>query len=185
MKRLLYVIPVILFAILAYLLFDSLYAPPHDQLPSALLNKPAPEFSLPPLDGKAAGFTRADLTTGHVTVLNVWASWCVPCRLEAPTLNRVKQLDGVVLYGLVYKDKAGQARQFLQENGNPFARIDLDFRGRAALDWGVYDVPETFVIDGKGLIRLRYSGPITEDVLTGTLLPAIEAARTKTGPPSG
>ena len=181
MKRLLYVIPVALFGILAYLLFDSLYAPPHDQLPSAVLNKPAPQFSLPPLDSKTKGFTRADLTTGHVTVLNVWASWCVPCRLEAPMLNRVKQLGGVAIYGLVYKDKADQARQFLQENGNPFARIDLDSRGRAAIDWGVYDVPETFVIDGKGLVRLRYSGPITEDVLTGTLLPAIEAARAKGG----
>jgi cytochrome c biogenesis protein CcmG/thiol:disulfide interchange protein DsbE len=185
MKRLLYAIPVAVFGILAYLLFDSLYAPPHDQLPSALLNKPAPEFSLPPLDGDAGGFTRADLTAGHVTVLNVWASWCVPCRVEAPMLDRVKQLRGVVLYGLVYKDKAGQARQFLRENGNPFARIDLDSEGRAAIDWGVYDVPETFVIDGKGLIRLRYSGPITDDVLSSTLLPAIEAARAKAGPASG
>ena len=100
-------------------------------------------------------------------------------------LNRVKQLGGVAIYGLVYKDKADQARQFLQENGNPFARIDLDSRGRAAIDWGVYDVPETFVIDGKGLVRLRYSGPITEDVLTGTLLPAIEAARANRGPAAG
>lgn len=181
MKRLLYIVPVLLFGILAYLLFDSLYAPPHDELPSALLNKPVPEFSLPPLDSKTKGFARADLTAGHVTVLNVWASWCVPCRLEAPMLDRVKHLHGVALYGLVYKDKADQARQFLQENGNPFTRIDLDSPGRAAIDWGVYDVPETFVIDGNGLIRLRYSGPITEGVLTGTLLPAIEAARANAG----
>ncbi|HEX3945136.1 MAG TPA: DsbE family thiol:disulfide interchange protein [Rhizomicrobium sp.] len=185
MKRLLYVVPVIAFGVLAWLLFDSLYAPPHDQLPSALLNKPVPSFSLPALAGTATGFTRADLASGHVTVLNVWASWCVPCRLEAPVLNRIKQLGGVALYGLVYKDKPEQARQFLRENGNPFSRIDLDFRGRAAIDWGVYDVPETFVIDGKGLVRLRYSGPITEDVLTDMLLPAIEAAGAKAGPASG
>jgi cytochrome c biogenesis protein CcmG/thiol:disulfide interchange protein DsbE len=181
MKRLLYIVPVIAFAVLAWLLFDSLSAPPHDQLPSALLNEPAPSFSLPALAGTATAFTRADLASGHVTVLNVWASWCVPCRLEAPILNRVKQLDGVALYGLVYKDKPERARQFLRENGNPFSRIDLDSRGRAAIDWGVYDVPETFVIDGKGLIRMRYSGPITEDVLTDTLLPAIEAAGAKPG----
>jgi cytochrome c biogenesis protein CcmG/thiol:disulfide interchange protein DsbE len=177
MKRLLYAIPVAVFGILAYLLFDSLYAPPHDQLPSALLNKPAPEFSLPPLDGDAGGFTRADLTAGHVTVLNVWASWCVPCRLEAPMLSRVTQLQGVALYGLVYKDKADKARQFLRETGNPFARLDIDSRGRAAIDWGVYDVPETFVIDGKGIVRLRFSGPITEEVLGDLLLPAIEDAK--------
>jgi cytochrome c biogenesis protein CcmG/thiol:disulfide interchange protein DsbE len=176
MKRLLYAVPVAAFGMLAYLLFDSLYAPPHDQLPSALLGKPAPSFSLPPLDS-AAAFNRGDLTAGHVTVLNVWASWCVPCRLEAPVLNRLKQIGGVALYGLVYKDKPERARQFLRETGNPFSRINLDSRGRAAIDWGVYDVPETFVIDRRGVVRLRYSGPITDDVLSHVLLPAIEKAR--------
>jgi cytochrome c biogenesis protein CcmG/thiol:disulfide interchange protein DsbE len=176
-KRLLYAVPVAVFGILAYLLFDSLYAPPHDQLPSALLGKPAPSFSLPPLESSATGFSRGDLTAGHVTVLNVWASWCVPCRLEAPMLNRLKQIGGMALYGLVYKDKPERARQFLRETGNPFSRINLDSRGRAAIDWGVYDVPETFVIDGRGLVRLRYSGPITDDVLSHVLLPAIEKAR--------
>jgi cytochrome c biogenesis protein CcmG/thiol:disulfide interchange protein DsbE len=180
MKRLLYIIPVIVFGVLAFLLFDSLYAPPHDQLPSALLGKLAPEFSLPALDQNSVAFTRADLAGGHVTVLNVWASWCVPCRLEAPMLNRVRQLQGVALYGLVYKDRAAKARQFLRETGNPFARLDIDSRGRAAIDWGVYDVPETFVIDGKGIVRLRFSGPITEEVLGDILLPAIEDARRRT-----
>lgn len=179
MRRLLYIAPVIVFGILAYLLFDSLYAPPHDQLPSALVGKPAPEFSLPPLDANASGFTRRDLAAGHVTVLNVWASWCVPCRLEAPMLGRVTGLPGIALYGVVYKDKAAKAREFLRETGNPFARLDLDAQGRAAIDWGVYDVPETFVIDGKGIVRLRFSGPITEEVLAGVLLPAIQEARQK------
>jgi cytochrome c biogenesis protein CcmG/thiol:disulfide interchange protein DsbE len=112
-------------------------------------------------------------------VMNVWASWCVPCRLEAPMLDRLKSLDGIELYGLVYKDQAAKARAFLNEVGNPFSRLDLDLRGRAAIDWGVYDVPETFIIDGKGIVRLRYSGPITEDVLRDTVLPAIERARRK------
>lgn len=177
MKRLLYIVPIVIFGFLVYLLFDSLYAPPHDQLPSALLGKSAPNFSLPALDGRSVAFTRADLAAGHVTVLNVWASWCVPCRLEAPVLSRVAQLPGITLYGLVYKDKANNARQFLRETGNPFARLDIDSRGRAAIDWGVYDVPETFVIDGKGIVRLRFSGPITEEVLGDVLLPAIEGAR--------
>jgi cytochrome c biogenesis protein CcmG, thiol:disulfide interchange protein DsbE len=179
MKRLLYIVPVAVFGGLAYLLLDSLRAPPPDQLPSALVGKPAPVFALPALDNRTTAFRRADLTAGRVTVLNVWASWCAPCRLEAPMLDRLKILNGVALYGLVYKDKAENARQFLSEVGDPFARIDLDAQGRAAIDWGVYDVPETFVIDGKGIVRLRYSGPITEDVLLQVLLPAIGQARGK------
>jgi cytochrome c biogenesis protein CcmG/thiol:disulfide interchange protein DsbE len=177
MKRLLYILPILAFGVLAWFLFASLSGPAPDQLPSALVDKPAPPLALPPLDQGATAFGRGDLASGHVTVVNVWASWCVPCRLEAPMLDRLKMVNGVTLYGLVYKDKPEKARAFLNEVGNPFSRLDLDSGGRAAIDWGVYDVPETFVIDGKGIVRLRYSGPITEDVLTETLLPAIEQAR--------
>ena len=177
MKRLLYIAPILAFGLLAYFLFASLNGPPPDQLPSALVGKPAPPIALPPLDNISIAFNRSDLTSGHVTVLNVWASWCVPCRLEAPILDRLKAVDGVVLYGLVYKDRPEKARAFLNEVGNPFSRVDLDLRGRTAIDWGVYDVPETFIIDGRGIVRLRYSGPITEDVLTRTMLPAIVQAR--------
>jgi cytochrome c biogenesis protein CcmG/thiol:disulfide interchange protein DsbE len=177
MKLFFYAIPVALFCILAYLLFESLYVPPHDQLPSALLGKTVPSFSLPALDKNTSGFSQADLMKGRVTVLNVWASWCVPCRLETPMLARVAQLRGVALYGLVYKDKPDKARQFLQETGDPFARVDLDAQGRVAIDWGVYDVPETFVIDGKGVVRLRFAGPITDQVFSEILLPAIEQAK--------
>jgi cytochrome c biogenesis protein CcmG/thiol:disulfide interchange protein DsbE len=177
MKRLLYVLPILAFGVLAYFLFASLNGTPPDQLPSALVDKPAPPLRLPPLDKNAAAFGRTDLVSGHVTVMNVWASWCVPCRLEAPMLDKLKALSGVALYGLVYKDRPDKARAFLNEVGNPFSRIDLDLRGRAAIDWGVYDVPETFIVDGKGIVRLRYSGPITEEVLTNTVLPAIEQAR--------
>lgn len=177
MKRLVYILPVLAFGGLAYLLFHSLSSPPPDELPSALIGKPAPPLSLPPLDARAKGFSRTDLAAGRVTVINVWASWCVPCREEAPALIQLAKLPGVALVGLVYKDKAGKARAFLDEVGNPFARIDADSSGRAAIDWGVYDVPETFVIDGRGIVRLRYSGPITPDVLSSTILPAIESAR--------
>ncbi|HEY4115890.1 MAG TPA: DsbE family thiol:disulfide interchange protein [Rhizomicrobium sp.] len=179
MNRLIYIVPVLAFGGLAYLLFHSLSAPPPDELPSTLIGKPAPPLSLPPLDAKAKGFSRDDLAAGHVTVLNVWASWCVPCREEAPALVQLAQEKGVQLDGLVYKDKAAKARAFLDEAGDPFARIDADANGRAAIDWGVYDVPETFVIDGHGIVRLRYSGPITPDVLSSTILPAIESARTR------
>jgi cytochrome c biogenesis protein CcmG, thiol:disulfide interchange protein DsbE len=161
LKRLLYIVPILAFGVLAYVLFASLNGPPPDQLPSALVDKPAPPIALPPLDADSKSFNRSDLTSGHVTVMNVW----------------LKSLDGVALYGLVYKDQASRARAFLSEVGNPFSRLDLDLRGRAAIDWGVYDVPETFVINGKGIVRLRYSGPITEDVLKQTVLPAIEQAR--------
>lgn len=177
MKRLLYLLPAAVFGVLAYLLFTSLHAPPPDEIPSALLGKPAPPIELPPLDRKTPSFRTADLKSGHVTVLNVWASWCVPCRMEAPVLDRLMHIPGTALYGLVYKDRAAQARAFLDEVGNPFARLDLDAKGRAAIDWGVYDVPETFVIDGKGIIRWRYSGPITGEMLSRQLLPAIESAR--------
>ena len=177
MRRLYYLLPIIAFGVLTYFLFGSLHAPPPDQLPSPLVGKPAPSLATPPLDNKAAGFSRGDLAAGHVTVLNVWASWCAPCRLEAPVLSQLKSFDGFALYGLAYKDKPETARRFLAETDNPFSRIDIDADGRAAIDWGVYDVPETFVIDGRGIVRLRYSGPITPDVLSSILLPAIQQAR--------
>ena len=177
MRRLLYTVPVAAFGVLAYLLFHSLATPPPNELPSVLIDKPAPLISLPALDANAKGFTRRDLSAGHVTVLNVWASWCAPCREEAPIFNDAANWRGVALYGLVYKDKPDKARAFLAEVGNPFERIDLDRDGRAAIDWGVYDVPETFVIDGRGIIRLRYSGPVTPDILASTIRPAIEQAR--------
>jgi cytochrome c biogenesis protein CcmG/thiol:disulfide interchange protein DsbE len=177
MNRFIYIIPVLAFGALAYLLFHSLSAPAPDQLPSALLDKPAPPLSLPALDGKTKALSRADLVAGHVTVLNVWASWCAPCREEASMLTQLSGRRDIELDGLVYKDSANNARAFLEEVGNPFARIDIDSTGRAAIDWGVYDVPETFVIDGRGVVRMRFSGPITPDVLSSTLLPAIENAK--------
>ncbi|HEX4157480.1 MAG TPA: DsbE family thiol:disulfide interchange protein [Rhizomicrobium sp.] len=178
MRRLLYILPILAFAGVAYLFFRSLNGPPPDQLPSALMGKPAPVTNLPPLDGAATAFTSADFRSGHVTVLNVWASWCVPCRAEAPALAALSQLKGVVLYGMVYEDKAVAAREFLNEAGNPFSRIDFDRDGRAGIEWGIYGVPETFVIDPKGIVRLRYAGPIVGDTMNKIILPAIADART-------
>jgi len=179
MKRLIYVIPVLVFAgIVAFFLADLRRARemPPDVLPSALIGKPAPQFDLPPLDAATAAFTRADLASGHVTVMNVFASWCAPCREEAPALGQLAQMKGFTLYGLVQKDTPANARAFLDDVGNPFARIDLDTDGRTSINFGVYGVPETFVIDGHGVIRDRIVGAITPDVLENRLLPDIAKA---------
>jgi cytochrome c biogenesis protein CcmG, thiol:disulfide interchange protein DsbE len=178
MNRVLYILPVLAFAVLAWLFFRSLNGPPPDELPSALVGKMAPATNLPALDRDATAFTSADFRNGHVTVLNVWASWCVPCRAEAPALAALSQIKGVALYGMVYEDHAPAAREFLREAGNPFTRIDLDRDGRAGIEWGIYGVPETFVIDARGTVRLRYAGPIVGDTMNTVILPAIAQART-------
>lgn len=177
MRRLIFVVPVVLFAVLAVVLFKSLIAPPPQDLPSVLVDKPAPQLTVPALDAQTQGFGPSDLKAGHVTVLNVFASWCIPCRSEAPLLPRLAHLDGVRLFGMVYKDTPDKARQFLNEMGNPFARVGLDESGRAGIEWGVYGVPETFVIDGRGTVRLRHAGPLTPSVIERDILPAIRAAR--------
>jgi cytochrome c biogenesis protein CcmG/thiol:disulfide interchange protein DsbE len=183
MKRWMYALPVLAFAVVAFFLYRGLFVTPSEvALPSALINKPAPDIALPPMDAATPGFTRADLAKGHVTVVNFFASWCVPCRVEAPLMMTLSQMPGIALYGVDYEDArqnpAGQdGRAFLSELGNPFSRIVADLHGAVAIDWGVYGVPETYVVDGKGIIRFKWVGPLTPDVLTGQLLPEIEKAR--------
>jgi cytochrome c biogenesis protein CcmG/thiol:disulfide interchange protein DsbE len=152
------------------------------RLPSALIGKQAPKFALPAIEGaSSAGFSDADLMQGQVTLVNVFASWCVPCREEHPILMqmakdpKLKAL-GVRLWGLNYKDEAPNARGFLAQYGNPYERAGADVKGRAGIDWGVYGVPETFVVRGDGSIAYKQIGPITQDALRDTLMPAIEAA---------
>jgi cytochrome c biogenesis protein CcmG/thiol:disulfide interchange protein DsbE len=152
-------------------------SPASNTLPLAQVDQPAPRLVLPALDAKAHAFSPDDLAAGHVTVMNVWASWCVPCRAEAPSLAALSALNGVVLYGLVYKDTPLKARGFLDQTGDPYRRIDIDTDGRAGIAWGVHGVPETFVIDGKGIVRLRYAGPLVGSALTEIVMPAIERAR--------
>jgi cytochrome c biogenesis protein CcmG/thiol:disulfide interchange protein DsbE len=176
MKRLPFLVPIALFLVLAILFFRGLNGPPPDTLPSALIGEPAPPIKLPPLDRTAKGFTSADLKAGHVTVVNIWASWCVPCRAEAPALAAISRSGGAELYGIVYEDKPGAARAFLKDLGDPFARLDLDADGRAGIAWGIYGVPETFVVDGKGIVRLRFAGPVVADTLTKIIMPAIANA---------
>ena len=146
-----------------------------DELPSALLETAAPALDLPALlpDTPAPG--PDDLTAPGVKLVNFWASWCGPCRAEHPTLTRLADA-GVPIIGVNYKDNPDNARSFLSELGNPYAKIGTDESGRAAIDWGLYGVPETYVIDGEGKILLRYPGPVTQRVLEERVLPVIEAA---------
>jgi cytochrome c biogenesis protein CcmG/thiol:disulfide interchange protein DsbE len=177
MNRWVFIAPIAGFAVLAFFLFRSLWSPAPDLVPSALINKPAPRLTLPGLDEQSAAFTPADLSSGHVSVINVFASWCAPCRTETAQLDAISKMPGVALYGLTQKDKPAATRAFLDEVGNPFARIARDDDGRASIEWGVYGVPETYVVDGKGVIRLKYVGPLTDAALDKELVPAIKAAQ--------
>jgi cytochrome c biogenesis protein CcmG, thiol:disulfide interchange protein DsbE len=143
-------------------------------LPSARLGQIAPPLNLTDLEGKPA-FTDADLRDGTVKLVNFWASWCAPCRVEHPNLVKLGN-EGLTIYGVNYKDKPENGLAFLAELGDPFTAVASDESGRTAIDWGVYGIPETFVIDGTGTIRLRYAGALTNRVIEETLRPALEAA---------
>ncbi len=175
MRRLLYIVPLAIFAIVASYFLAGLGRDPQ-RLPSALLDKPAPEFALPPLPGRASsgetGLRTADLAVGRPMLVNVFASWCTPCRVEHPVLARLAE-EGVAIQGIAYKDKPGAALAFLRELGDPYTRVGLDLDGRAGIEWGVYGVPETFVIDGKGVIRYRYPGPLTPDEIDNVIRPLL------------
>ncbi len=146
------------------------------QLPSALIGKPAPEFVLPPLHEGQRGFSTADLRAPGVKLVNVWASWCVPCRAEHPKLAELAAM-GLTIHGINYKDTDAAADRFLQELGNPFTLIGADRSGRVGIDWGVYGVPETFVIDGEGRIVYKHVGPIQATDIAKKILPAVEQAK--------
>jgi cytochrome c biogenesis protein CcmG/thiol:disulfide interchange protein DsbE len=177
MKRLVYILPVLGFGAIAFFLFRSLTMAPPDILPSALIDQPAPKIALPALDDQTQGFGPAELAAGHVSVVNVFGSWCAECHVEAPVMMQLAQQQGFELYGLVQRDTPQNIRAFLAETGNPFSRIANDLDGKAGIEWGVYGAPETFVVDGKGVIRYKYVGPLTPEVLKRELLPAIRAAR--------
>jgi cytochrome c biogenesis protein CcmG/thiol:disulfide interchange protein DsbE len=147
---------------------------------SVLINKPAPSFDLKPVAGLTQPGFSTDTLKGQVTVVNVFASWCIPCRDEHPVLSVLKQKSGVALYGMNEKDTPANAKAFLDELGNPFDAIGADSDGRTSIDWGVYGVPETFVVDRKGVIRYKFTGPMTEKAMESDLLPAIEKAKAET-----
>lgn len=176
--RLAALVPVAIFLVLAGLFFVAIYRGDPSQVPSALIGRYVPEFDLAPVEGiDRPGISAADFGKGGPVVVNVWASWCVPCRDEMPLLVELRHIAGVPLYGLNYKDDPAAARRFLAELGNPFDRIGRDDTGRAAIEWGVYGVPETYIVDGNGRIAFKHIGPLTPEAVADAILPALQAAR--------
>lgn len=169
--------PPLIFAALAALFLFGVNREDPDALPSALVGKAAPPVDLVTLAGLPP-LTPDLLAEPGVKVVNYWASWCGPCRLEHPSLMQLAE-EGVPVLGINYKDDPEKALAFLDELGNPYAAIGADETGRAGIDWGIYGVPETFVVDGDGIIRLRFAGPVTEEMLEKRVRPAIEAARSR------
>lgn len=144
---------------------------------SVLIDKPAPAFAMDAVPGlDRPGFDNAALK-GQVTVVNVFASWCIPCRDEHPNLELLKSKSGVRLFGINQKDTAQNAASFLSELGNPYDAIGADPASRVSIDWGVYGVPETFIVDAEGIIRFKHIGPMSADDITREIIPAIEAAK--------
>ncbi|EKE43531.1 CcmG [Oceaniovalibus guishaninsula JLT2003] len=175
------VIPPVVFAGLAALFFVGMQREDPDALPSTFIGRPAPAVSVAPL-GDLSEFDEAMLAQPGVKLVNFWASWCAPCRVEHPTLEKLAA-EGVPIHGINYKDDPAKALGFLDELGSPYASIGADVDGRTARDWGVYGVPETFVIDGEGRIVLRFAGPVTTRSLEGQIRPAIASAQGEIGQP--
>jgi cytochrome c biogenesis protein CcmG, thiol:disulfide interchange protein DsbE len=162
-------------AIFAALIVTLLYGLNHDPrlIPSALIDQPVPKFSLPPVKGRALGLASSDLAD-QVSLVNVFASWCVECRAEHPLLLELKQQGLVPIHGLNYKDQPDDAARWLNASGDPYTRTGADLNGRVAIDWGVYGVPETFVISKDGRIAHKHIGPLTSEELEKTILPLLK-----------
>ena len=167
MKSLRFLIPLALFVALAWFLYAGLSLNPRE-VPSPLIGKPAPAFALPRLDDPTQTVKREDLL-GKVWVMNVWASWCAPCREEHPLVIALAKQRKVPVIGLNYKDRPGDARNWLERLGNPYAATLIDFDGKVGIDFGVYGVPETFVIDAHGLVRFKHVGALTPQVISQKL----------------
>jgi cytochrome c biogenesis protein CcmG/thiol:disulfide interchange protein DsbE len=174
-KRLRYLIPVAVFAALTLALGWALTHNPRD-IPSALIGKPVPQFNLPPVQGRTLGLSNGDLV-GDVSLVNVFASWCAACRDEHPLFMQLKADNSVPIHGLNYKDHPDNAARWLNTLGDPYTRTGVDRDGRVAIDWGVYGVPETFVITKDGRIAHKHIGPLTVRDLDDTILPLVRRLR--------
>jgi cytochrome c biogenesis protein CcmG/thiol:disulfide interchange protein DsbE len=177
-------LPLAIVGALTLLFMIALHSGDPSRLPSALIGKPVPQFNLPPVDGiaqtgnKAPGFGDRELASGEISIVNVWASWCGPCIQEHPLLTELKRQEpGVKLMGINYKDDPSAALRFLNRLGNPYDALGADRTGRVAIDWGVYGVPETYVVDGKGRIVHKVVGPLSEAIIRKDILPVIAEAR--------
>ena len=166
-----FLIPLVLFLVLAVFLAIGLNRDPHE-VPSPLINKPAPAFEIPQLSESSQPFSPASMK-GQVWILNVWASWCVACREEHPVLVELAKSKMAPIIGLDYKDKREDALAMLAKQGNPYRLSAFDSNGRVGIDYGVYGVPETYVIDKAGIIRFKHIGPITMDLLNKKIYPLI------------
>jgi cytochrome c biogenesis protein CcmG/thiol:disulfide interchange protein DsbE len=173
--------PVALFLVLMLAFVMGLGRDPK-LVPSPLIGNSVPDFALPPVKGRSLGLSSSDLK-GEVSLVNVFASWCVACREEHPVLMRLKAQGTVPIHGLNYKDKPDDAARWLDGMGDPYTRTGADIGGRVAIDWGVYGVPETFVVDARGRIAFKQVGPITPETLDGTILPLV--ARLRADLPAG
>ncbi len=175
-------VPVLVFAVLAGFFLIALRSGDPSDIPSALIGKPVPRTELAALDdltrdGAAVpGIDMALITSPGIKVVNVWASWCAPCRVEHPLLMKLAENDGIRMLGINYKDEPENARRFLGVLGNPYEAVGVDGTGRTAVDWGVYGVPETFIVDGRGHIVHKHVGPLTEAVVAEDILPVIAKA---------
>ena len=171
MKSLRFMAPLLIFVVVGVFLAVGLKLDPRE-VPSPLIDKPAPQFELPRLLQMDGVVGTADLR-GEVWLLNVWASWCSACRVEHPLFNDLAGRKIVRMVGLNYKDAPADARRWLREFGNPYDMIAVDREGAAGIDWGVYGVPETFVIDREGVIRYKHIGPVDDKVLSDVIVPLI------------
>ena len=170
MRRWLYLLPVAVFALMAAGFYVGL-GRDENVLPSALIDEEAPQFDLPPLPGRDKGFATADLK-GHVSLVNTFASWCGPCRLEHPLLNALAAKKRVPIYGINYKDGGDAALSWITALGDPYTQIGAD-SGRVGIDWGVYGAPETFLVNPQGVVVYKLVGPLTQESWTREFLPRL------------
>jgi len=175
MRYLRYLVPLAVFVGLAALLYKGLGMNPRE-IPSPLIGKPVPEFSLPRLADPDRLITNKDLL-GKVSLVNVWATWCVSCRAEHEVLVQFARKGLVEIYGLNWKDDSAAAREWLRQLGDPYVATAVDQEGRTAIDFGVYGAPETFLVDHEGLIRFKHAGPLTNDLLREEILPLVQDLR--------
>jgi len=175
-KRWRFIVPVVLFVVLVLVLLTQLLTGNQD-IPSALIDKPIPEFDLPPVQGTELGLASQDLRNGEFSLVNVFASWCGPCRVEHPLLMELAAKGTVPIHAINYKDAPEDASSWLARYGNPYVRAGADINGRVGIDWGVYGVPETFIIDDEGRIVYKHIGVLSQSDLDEKILPLIEKLR--------
>jgi len=172
-----FILPLVVFLVLAGFLYKGLHLDPHE-VPSPLIDKPAPAFNLPQLQETNKQFSPAEMK-GKVWLLNAWSSWCVSCKEEHPVLMDLARQNLVPIYGLDYKDKREDALMQLNQAGNPYTLSVMDREGRTGIDYGVYGVPETYVIDKQGIIRYKQIGPVNYQNLRETILPLVAELQKK------